>query len=59
MARKRDLESGERPPAPLPVDLAGPPDDLRGCAQWVLWKYARRTDQRGKHRFPDPLDGRP
>lgn len=51
MARKRDLEAGANPPDVLPVNLDGIPAELRGCAQWVLWKYEARTDQRGRRKW--------
>lgn len=51
MAKKRDLESGSNPPNALPVNLDGIPEELRGCAQWVLWRYERRTDNRGRHKW--------
>lgn len=52
MARnKRDLETCDTPPVVSDVNSAGIPVELRDCAQWVLWKYVRRTDGRGNSKW--------
>lgn len=49
--RKKDLEASASPPAVPPVDPDGVPALLRASDQWVIWKYERRTDNRGSARW--------
>lgn len=49
--RKKDLEASASPPTVPPVNADGVPDLLRQSDQWVIWKYERRTDNRGSARW--------
>lgn len=51
MARKRDLEASANPPIVPPVNADTIPQELRDCAQWVLWKWESRTDGRGRRKW--------
>jgi primase-polymerase (primpol)-like protein len=48
---KKEIEQGDAKPHALAVNPDGVPQALKEPQQWIVWKYVRRQDQKGRWKW--------